>query len=222
MRKARLAQLLMGLILLLTAMALLWAGAGAIRKKSLDMPGRSSGGAVLLPLHLGSFSRAGVEVYRGAAAVRAGVGVSAFGVMLAIWSLPIFWTAAKPHRAGQISSGAGRGLTSTALIIMSLACLIAGTIALFPPWHVGIRAAPTALYGEWLLAGVLFGIPSTRKRALRWALPTVVLAAIVTSPFSTGGALGIVMGLLLGVVVAVHIVALLPTRQTRTDGNMGQ
>jgi hypothetical protein len=212
----------MGLILLLTAVALLWVGTGAIRKKSLDMPWRSSGGVILLPLHLGSFSRAGVEAHRGAAAVRAGIGVSAFGVMLATWSLSMFWTAAIPHGAGQISFGAGRGLTSPALIIMSLACSITGTIAIFPPWHVGISAAPTALYGEWLLAGVLFGIPGTRYYARRSTVPTVVLAAIVTSPFSTGGGLGIIMGLLLGVAVAVHIVALLPTRQTRTDGNMEQ
>ncbi len=219
----RIAPLLMGLVLMLLAAGLIWAGAGAIRENSWDMPWRSSGGVVLGPLPIVySSSRTGVEAYRGTAAVRVGIGLSAFGVMLGIWSLSLLWTAAKPRVAVQSSPGAGRGLLPTTLTMVSLACLLAGAIAFFPPWHIGVSAAPTALYTECLLAAILLAIPLTRHRLRRWVLPAATVAAIVAGPFSTGCSVGIILGLFFGLGFAGHVMVLLPKRQSGTDKDRKQ
>jgi hypothetical protein len=201
------APLVMAVVLLPPAVGLPWAGAKAIREKSIDWSWRAHGGIIFAPVHFGSFSQSGVEPYRGAAAVRFGVGLVSGGVMLGIWVLAFLYGAIRvgvcaPAPANDI------GPFWVTLASASLVCLTVATVAFFPPWHFGTHVAPTALYAEWLAAAVLFTVPWTRAQARRWFCPAIILAAVVTSWLLIGIAVGLVLGLLIGILAAAHIAAI--------------
>ena len=100
-----------------------------------------NGGLVLGLARLVSFAQTGTEHYRGAAAVRIGVGFLALATMLGIWGLSLLVSATRLALSNQAVSASPRGHISKPSIITSFACLLVATIAFFPPWHIGRSAA---------------------------------------------------------------------------------
>jgi hypothetical protein len=208
LRAAFLARLVMGMVLLLLATGIVWAGLQAIQQKSWDLPWQSGGGVILAPVHFLNWSNSGVDSYRGTDAVRVGVGLSASGIMLTIWGLALLWSAANLAISRKLPDTVIRGFVPKSLAVLSLVCLAAATISFFPPWHFGISASATAFYAEWLSIGVLLAVPATRRKTRQWGLPTVIVAAILTDLFSTGACVGISLGIFFGVGIACHLLML--------------
>jgi hypothetical protein len=92
---------------------------------------------------------------------------------------------------------------------VSLACLATAVIAFFPPWEIGVTPSSTALHTVLLLTFmVLVGIGrSARERWAQWFFPGLILVAVVARTFSNAVSFGIVMGLFVALVGAVHIMA---------------
>ena len=204
--------LVMAVFTLGPAAAATWAGVEVIRARAYYEYGNNIA-AGLAPANL---VRAGkvVKQYRGADAVCLGVGLTALGAMLDVWGLALAASAVNPRFAHRDPDLGGRQFIPTLLTIVSLALLVTLTTALFPPWQIGASASATALYAEWLVAGIVLILPVTRHTGRGLLVPMVILAAMIVGWFSPGAFLGIGAGLFIGIGLAVHILMLFSTLPT--------
>ena len=177
----------------------------AIRQRAYDLSWESSGGVAVGPLLVFGGSSRGTEQYRGTAAVRAGIGLVAGGIMFGTWGLVLVRTAVRPP-----VSATGRRVRQV-VAAGSLACLATTVIAFFPPWELGVTPSSTALYAVLLLTFlVAFGLtPAARERWARSSFFGLILVGVVGGMSCAGLAVGIGMGLLVALIAAWHVAAVL-------------
>lgn len=83
---------------------------------------------------------------------------------------------------------------------------------------IGVSASATALYAEWLLAGIGLILPVTSHTVRRLLVLMLIVAAMIVGWFSPGAFLGIGAGLFIGIGLAVHILMLFSTEPLGSKG----
>ena len=110
---------------------LLFLGARTIHQRSYNLHWEATQAGQVGFLGIETGHTSGVVEYRGAEAVRAGVGFVALGAMLVDWCGLLLWSHARRR------TGDGRGLVFRRLLgWLSFGCLVAGLGSFFPPWRL--------------------------------------------------------------------------------------
>jgi hypothetical protein len=188
------ANLRIGLALFLLALGgtIAYGSLKPLREQRYDLHWRST-----TTLALGPIGRAettsGTEQYRGAEAVRMGLGLLAFGAMLITWSVALF-------RPGKV------------LAVVSLLCLSTMMILFFPPWRLLSDPSVMALYAVLALAAVFaFALDDAARRKVGKPLCIgLIVFALIVSHYSPGLVTGAVLGFWFAVFLAVNIAVLNP------------
>jgi hypothetical protein len=161
------------------------------RSSSISVPGIRVGT---------SESIKGTTHWKGEEAVRLGAGFIALGAMFAVWGIGI----GRPPR----KSGIGYW---NALMITSLVCLATFVILAIPRWPRTPDSAATGCYGMILLIGLL-ALAQRRKLASPRILGTLFTLLIIAAfaatrllPISSNVIIGMGIGVLSSVLVAIHL-----------------
>lgn len=120
----------------------------------------------------GGWASAGAAEYRGRGAILFGAGFAATGTMLLAWAAGL--GLGLLGRAGlHAPRGAGRAVGT-----ISLAALLAGCVALFPPWR--LQALPLYLVVAAFALAVTLPIPARWRKKVFPAVVILVIAAGMT------------------------------------------
>ena len=191
---------LFGLFIWLFGFIAVSEGIEAIRMRQFDLDWRYREGLHLGPVVQGGPVTERIEHYRGTAAIRMGVGISAFGGILVGWGLPLILTSISPKVLG-----AGFNVRKSALILLPLLFAVTAAVCLWPPWRVTVDPSPTAFYATVGVDLVLFWWTVSKRRQARWIPPAIVVAALATGHFAPEVGAGILFGFVFSLLAGVHI-----------------
>lgn len=208
----RLVALLFAVLLALFACAFCWGGVRAIATQRQEMTWREIYGFTIGPIGLVGRGRQGVEIYRGADAVRSGVGFIASGVIFGVWAATVLCcgvigrqTSGKPGMIGQLATA------------LSLLCLLLLSVCFFPPWQ---------LWAIWFWAELLvwaaFIVASARIPRVRdygpWLGIGTVATAMVLGMLAVPGAfVGLALALFAFMIGFAHVLYLSPRLNSWMD-----
>jgi hypothetical protein len=136
-----------------------------------------------------------------------GLGFEAVAVTLVFWSFIILW-----GMAGPLALGARWTPLHSLLTVVSLAGCGAAVFWFFPPWRLGRSMSANAFY---LVLGAFLYLATFRNRDLVKArslkiFPALVGSAVILGMFSSGYLIGIVTGIMICVLLAAHVLLLIP------------
>ena len=195
------------LVMLLTfGLVVAHEGLQAIRKQTYSFRYTERTQWVLGPLGGGYEMRNGVLEYRGRAATGFGLGFMAVGSMLLAWAAGLGLSLLA--RAGLKTPVAFvRGLG-----VVSLVGLLAGCIALFPPWR--LHMLPLYLVVAAFALAVTLPIPAeTRKKVFPAAVILVVTAGFIGFP-----AFPLFAGIFVALVLGTNLLVIWPSLGRRLGG----
>src|SRR5262249_40203704 len=144
---------------------------------------------------------------RGSDAVEHGVGLFTTGVLFLLWSILVLLGIA----GRQPPDVPWRGIHYV-VGFLSLAGVVTAMMAFFPPLHVPGRPSCDALYVVLLFCAFLACLRD-RKRVLYFSqrgFPALVLASILLGQVEIGVLAGTIAGIFFGLILAIHITALVP------------
>ena len=185
--------LFFSIMLLALGAGIAWAGQDAITRQYYELEWKSSGinGA-----------SSGVLTLDGTAAVRFGVGLMSFGIMMGTWGVGVVvWFAQKysPSFVIKILSG---------LKWLSFACMLTAMTCIFPPWKMS--SIPFWVVVMLVLMFV-FALPDvTRKNWAGGFFIGLIGAAIVYGSINVGAGAGMGIGIFMSLAIFVHIIFLFP------------
>ncbi len=185
--------LIMSVMLLALGGGVLWVGWVAIDRQHYEMNWKASG--------LGGTS-SGVLIFDGAAAVRHGIGLTAFGAMLVTWAVGVVIGLARQHSLGLIMN------LLIGLTWLSAACLTTASICLFPPWRIpGI----TFWMVVALVLGFAFALPYAIRKSWRGGFFIGLIGATMAcGSINPGAGAGMAIGVLVSLLILVHTILLFP------------
>lgn len=199
--RGRVVGVLFGLMLLGFGGALVLVGATAISDKSVDFRWTSRR---MFSIGIAGVSQAtsGVASYRGAAAIRMGIGHASAGVMLGLWGAAM---AVAVFRHSDKKKANKPGRFGRALACLSLGALLVAMFCFFPVWQ---------------LNGLLFWtevivVPLVIMRRSRWVgflFPGLILTALLTDLVGLGPGfpVAIILGIFTTLFVLGHVLYLFP------------
>jgi len=173
-------------------------GMRAIRTESYRFTGQSDGTGD---------SSGGTEDLEGVDAVEHGIGLTATGVMLILWSAALLWSICGPLAVVPEWSRAHSVLT-----FLSLASLITAMIGFFPPWQIGQWGSSNGMY---LTLAVYAYLGTVRDRSKlkelgQQVFPALIVTGIFVGMFWAGFMAGVLVGIFVGFGLVLHILLLIP------------
>jgi hypothetical protein len=181
------------------------AGHQAIEQRSYDTTWRESRGISIGIGELQGHSSSGVAHFRGADAVRIGIGYVAWGALLALWGVLIIKSAFRPSRMMATTPARPHGV---ALIvgITSFAMLLTAQMCFFPVWQIDGIVFWCVVVGMPVIVGLLL-----RTKKSKWTgIPFIVLVVLAIVIPRTGISLAIAMGVFGTFFCLAHVVFLFP------------
>ncbi|MFO1023453.1 MAG: hypothetical protein U0903_22580 [Planctomycetales bacterium] len=136
-----------------------------------------------------------------------GIGTMAAGGTLVFWGLVVFWNC-----LGPLAMEKDWTPMHALVTLISLAGCVTMVIGFFPPWHIPQWPSCDALYVV-LLAFCFIGTIRDEKKVKKMVgviLPPLFMAGILLSNVWIGITGGLVAGVFIGLLLAVHIVLLIP------------
>lgn len=134
-------------------------------------------------------------------------GFQAAGATLAYWGVLMLLGSSGPFTNPLVWTP-----SRLAMLAVSLAGCLAAVIAFFPPWRIGRSMSSNAFY--IVIACCLYlGTIRDRSRLKAHSLkvfPALICSAVVIGDFSSGYAVGIILGIFAALVLAFHILMLIP------------
>lgn len=187
------AVLLLAVILLAQGCIIGWVGWQAVATGQYEMSWKS---------HSSFGGSSGVNVYSGADAVRMGVGLGSFGVMLFSWGSGLV--------AGFFNSRPDGLLRKFKLLLgwVSFITLSVGCVCVYPPWQLASLSfyAVIVLIFEVCPWGPRPGYPGLAKVVL----PCLIGSFVILLQFAPGVAVGMVLGIFASFGLMIHLFALFP------------
>ena len=146
----------------------------------------------------------GVIEYQGADAVRMGVGLGAFGVMLFTWGSSLV--------AGFFESRPNGLLQKLKLLLgwVSFVTLSAGCICVYPPWNLAslsFYAVILITFGIWICS---WATPLAFPGLGKVVFPGLIGLSIILSNFAQDISVGILLGIFASFGVLAHLFLLFP------------
>lgn len=187
------AVLILAVILLAQGSIIVWAGwdAAAQRYYEMEWTSRSTFG-----------SSHGVSVYTGGDAVRIGIGLACFGVMLFAWGTALVAVFFNNHPDGFNSR------FKRLLGWVSFGAFVAGCICVYPPWRLASLSFYVVIVV--MLEVVPFGPRPGFPQLAKYVLPCVIVAGIAAHVIAPGVAVGIFLGFFATFVLLIYITMLMP------------
>ena len=136
-----------------------------------------------------------------------GVGFVAASVTITYRAVIVLW-----GMAGPLALRAEWGHVHTLLTALSLAGCVTAVVAFYPPWRLGWSMSCNAFY---LVIAAFLYLATVRDRDLvrersRKIFPTLIASAVLLGSFSSGYLVGIIAGIFIGLLLATHVLMLVP------------
>ncbi len=139
---------------------------------------------------------------------------------LIFWSFIVLW-----GMAGPLALGARWTPLHSMLTVVSLGCCGVAIFRFFPPWRIGWSMSANAFY---IVVAVFLYLATLRNRDLVKArsqkiFPALIASAVILGTFSSGYLVGIVTGIFICVLLAAHVLMLIPRMRAElwTPGEKG-
>ncbi len=129
-------------------------------------------------------------------------------VTLCFWAFLILWS-----MAGPLALRAEWDWLHTLINLISLACCGTAIVAFFPPWRIGWSMSCNAFHlvvGSFLYLATLRDKVKVRARSQK-IFPALIASAVLIGSFSSGYLVGIIAGIFIGMLLATHILMLIPS-----------
>ncbi len=204
--RARVVGVLFGLLLLGFGGALVFLGATAISNEAFDLQWKAT--------RMFSFgvagvsqSSSGVTSYRGAAAIRMGIGLASAGAMLSLWGAGM---AVAAFRRLELKKADRPGRFGRVLACLSLGALFVAMFCFFPVWQIN-----SLIFWTEVIAVPLIVIRLYRLCRPRW-IPRLffglILAVVLTDLVGLGPGcpVAIILGIFAMIFALGHVVYLFP------------
>ena len=190
--------MIFSIMLLVLGGSVAWAGWDSILHRHCEMGWVSSG----------TFSTSnGIMILEGRDAVRFGVGLMSFGIMMATWGVGIVVWFARQYSPSFITRML-RGLKW-----FSFVCLFSAITCIFPPWEMTSLSFWSVVA---LVLVVVFALPnSARKRWIAGLFIGLICAVIAFSSINTTAEIGIAIGIFMSLAILVHVFLLFPRLEKR-------
>lgn len=134
-------------------------------------------------------------------------GFMAAGVTLAYWGSLVLLGSIGPFTNPLVWNP-----LHTAMMAVSLAGCTASVLAFFPPWRVGSSMSANAFYivlAASLYVATIRDLWRLRVQSQR-VFPALIASAAVVGGFSSGYAVGIISGIFICLILAFHVLMLIP------------
>lgn len=134
------------------------------------------------------------------------VGFMVVGVTLAYWGILVLLGSLGPFTNPLVWNP-----LLTAMMAGSLGCCLTAVVAFFPPWRIGASMSCNAFY---IVATACIYLATIRdrnrlKEQSSKVFPALIVSAVLVGNFSSGYAVGIILGIFVCLLLAVHILMLL-------------
>ena len=136
-----------------------------------------------------------------------GTGFEVVGVTLAFWAAIILW-----GMAGPLALKSAWSPLHSLLTLISLAGCGTAVFFFFPPWRLGWTMSGNASYmgmAAFLYLATIRDRDKVKKRSQK-LFPALIGSAVVIGMFSSGYGIGIIAGIFIGILLATHILLLIP------------